>query len=462
MRLALTLSSLTTIPVLITSIRGNRSGDGGLKGSHLAAVKFLARACGARTTGMELKSKDLLFEPCRDEAEMSGPGMERCWKTLKDEDGKIVGRAAEIKMPTPGSIFLIFQALLPYLLFACTNPPNENKDNAEYNISTTLPVTLTIQGGTNVSSSPSFEYVQQVLLPYLHRIGIPPIALTLNKRGWTQGCTAIGSVTFTITPFAPGARLPAFSLPQRDLSDKVNFIHVSLLAATTDARSYIRTALAAALPAQFGSDITITCPVDEDSHHPKRLYLLLVAETSTGCRYGRDWLYDRKRVDMYTDGQHLVTKVVADLAGEVRARGPVDEFMEDQLVVFCALARGKSSVGGSSSMTQSMAARPLPSENVAFYRKDSGIEKGKSRDEDQGRESRSTVRREPTLHTRTAQWVAEKMLNVRFEDKEGCCECDGIGFTVGASGGGGGGGGDASDVGEDRGTLIREMERLEL
>ncbi len=442
MRLALTFSSLTTIPVRITSIRGNRSGGGGLKGSHLAAVEFLARACGAKTMGMELRSKEITYAPCRDEVERSGTETVQWWKNLKDKEGKIVGRAAEIKMTTPGSIFLIFQALLPYILFAGIRPSKEGEGDQQHN-SKTLPITLTIQGGTNVSASPSFEYVQQVLLPHLHRIGVPPITLTLNKRGWTQGRTAIGSVTFAVTPLPPGAHLPAFSLPQRGPSDEVQIIHASILASTAEARSYIRTLLTAALPTQFGSDIIVTYPVDEDSHHPKRLYLLLVAETSTGLRYGHDWLYDRKRIDTQTDAQHLVTKVIADLAGEVEARGPVDEFMEDQLVVFCALARGKSLVGGPLSVAQSMEAGPTSGVVIMNEKKDDDVEKS---DSSYGKEEylRNTmVGKEPTLHTRTARWVAETMLNVAFQESEGGFECEGIGFTVGENdeGGGSGGGG---------------------
>lgn len=41
LRLALSLSSLTHIPIHVTRIRGNRSKDGGLKPAHLAGVQWL-------------------------------------------------------------------------------------------------------------------------------------------------------------------------------------------------------------------------------------------------------------------------------------------------------------------------------------------------------------------------------------------------------------------------------------
>jgi RNA 3'-terminal phosphate cyclase (ATP) len=68
----------------------------------------------------------------------------------------------------------------------------------------------------------------------------------------------------------------------------------------------------------------------------------------------------------------------------------VDEYLRDQLVVFQALAEGRSSVYGGKS-------------------KDEGVLLG------------------PSLHAKTAQWVAQKMLGVDFDD-EG--KCEGIGHDL--------------------------------
>ncbi|KAI9871674.1 MAG: hypothetical protein M1830_002627 [Pleopsidium flavum] len=400
-RVALCLSSLTSLPIHITSIRGSRGNKGGgLKGSHLAAVGFLARMCKARTEGMELKSKDLLFEPCQVQNESGVVREGQGWRESKDRDGRVVGREMEIKMATPGSVFLVFQALLPYLVFSSF--PDPNHDNSDIDSAlpsnksrpqdqwTPLPITVTIHGGTHTSNSPSFEYTQQVLLPTLVRIGLPPITLKLHKRGWTNGRPQIGSVTFTLTPLAPGSFLPAFSLVQND-NARVSAIQVSILAPSPAIRDQIRTIVTTSILAKWDREVEVTFPVDEDSGHPKRLYLLLVAETSRGCRYGRDWLYDRKIGHAGDVVEALVEKVVGDLHGEVKGGGAVDEFMEDQLVIFQALARGRSVVGG--------------------------VEKGDL-------ENAST---QPTLHTQTARWVAKTILDIQFVKHGGC---KGVGFTV--------------------------------
>ena len=63
LRISAGISALTAIPIRITNIRGNRSGGGGLKSQHLAAVNWLAKACQAEVDGAQVKSRTLKFEP---------------------------------------------------------------------------------------------------------------------------------------------------------------------------------------------------------------------------------------------------------------------------------------------------------------------------------------------------------------------------------------------------------------
>ena len=85
---------------------------------------------------------------------------------------------------------------------------------------------------------------------------------------------------------------------------------------------------------------------------------------------GRDWLYDgkMKNRDEKVIATQMAARVVSDIRGEVDMGGSVDEFMQDQLVIFQALATGTSEV-------------------------DAGM----------GRE-------EGSEHTRTVKWVVEQML----------------------------------------------------
>jgi RNA 3'-terminal phosphate cyclase (ATP) len=58
-RIAVGLSALSSIPIKVTHIRGNRSRGGGLKLQHLRAVEWLAGASGVDLDGAEKGSKVL-------------------------------------------------------------------------------------------------------------------------------------------------------------------------------------------------------------------------------------------------------------------------------------------------------------------------------------------------------------------------------------------------------------------
>lgn len=387
LRLALSLSSLTQIPIHVTNIRGNRPGKvSGLKASHLAGVRWLANATAAMTEGMEVKSRDLVFRPSSVRAEtIIAQGHDERVARTEDEkkggwedvfdDGQLVRRQSHIPMSSPGSILLVLQAILPYLLLSnCSNMQGQK----------TVPLRVTIEGGTNVSSSPSIEYISQVLLPMLSlKLSIPPIITTLHRRGWSTGRSEIGSVTFDIEPLPRAFVLPTFSFKDRGELAKV---HVSILAPEATARKIIRDKVTAQLLA-YSPEIEILFPVNEKSGSEKRLYLLLVAETSNGHRLGRDWLFDEKARGLSTEHvcEKLVSKVMKDLKKEVKHGGCVDEYMQDQMVVFQALAVGTSEVD-------------------------------------------CNIDREATLHTKTARWVAEQVVGASFDELG---RCQGLGYAVG-------------------------------
>jgi RNA 3'-terminal phosphate cyclase (ATP) len=185
LRIAIGLSSLTKTPIHITNIRGKRSGGGGLKAQHLTSIQWLGEACNARISGAGLKSKEITFTPSA---------------AKQGTNSEAGAEGVRIKQTTPGSVDLVLQAILPYILFSGSQPP----------------VCVRITGGTNVSNSPSVDYIAQVLVPMLQLIGIPHIDNQIHSRGWSQGSTSLGSVTYTITPLT--SRLPAFQLVHRGKS----------------------------------------------------------------------------------------------------------------------------------------------------------------------------------------------------------------------------------------------------
>lgn len=442
LRLALCLSALTSIPVRIHSIRGNRSGGGGLKAQHLACVSWLAHACRARVEGAEKGCKELLFVPAK-AGELSPAFTKRKVTGSDGEKGEVYEARLDIK--TAGSTGLALQAILPFILFTDFPSP--------------LPVQLTISGGTNVSQSPSYEYITRVLLPTLETIGFPRIEAKLGKRGWSHGGSSIGNFTLEI-PHRSSIDFPAFNLePPPQFSDdkgssppKLQIIHLhAIFIAPAQCHDHFHTTLKANIKSHFPQPAhpsftethgNLTIDV-EDSRHSKRMYFLLVATCSHSpspplspppstadnttpaakpFRLGRDWLYDRKlpqhpdRISHNPAVGTLLHTVCADLSCEIGSGACVDEHMRDQLVVFQALAQGRSVIS-------------------------------------------SGEGREASLHARTAEWVAQQMLGrgdagegggekgVQFDGKGGCT---GVGFG-------------ARSGGEDgTSSLGAEMARLEL
>ncbi|KAL8871207.1 MAG: hypothetical protein Q9174_002917 [Haloplaca sp. 1 TL-2023] len=393
LRLAVSLSALTYLPVHIWDIRANRAARkpsqpaGGLKPAHLAAVEWLAEATRAETQGMTKGSTELDFTPSQrtlgtaqgqskppDHAR-SKDSQPNVWGDVY-EDAELIRKDSHIKLNSPGSVCLILQAILPYLLFhAHETIPRQDRSAA-----TSVPLQITIEGGTNVSKSPSIEYIDQVLIPMLvGKLGIPSMTAKVIKRGWSSGRADVGSVQLDVTPFVPGSKLPAFHFQDRG---EVIRMHVSILATDASARDRLRSKVVEKLLARY-PEVEIVFPIEEDTNNGARLYLLIVAETSNGYRLGRDCLWDRKtnNATMKT----VADNVVKQLGQELERGGCVDEYMQDQLVVFQALAEGRSVV-----------------------------DSGKAR--------------HATLHTQTARWVAEQLLGLSF-DEQGTCR--GCAFEVG-------------------------------
>jgi RNA 3'-terminal phosphate cyclase (ATP) len=274
---------------------------------------------------------------------------------------------------------LVIQAILPFILFSGIFPSDET-------------VSVTITGGTNVSQSPSYDYLAHVLLPMLHLAGLPSMSIDLQSRGWSTGGTKLGAIQLKLQSIPLGHSLPAFDFGNRGDIQQLDAFVIAPAGSQDPLREklddVIQRRIIDAFPRGDGVQIPFSMHF-EDSRHPKRWYLLLVATSENGFKLGRDWLYDRKIRDEGAVVSDLATSVAKSLAHEIQHGGCVDEYMRDQLVVFQALAKGRSTING-------------------------------------GEKDGQPIR--PSLHAETARWVVSRLLDVDF-DGEGTCE--GIGLVPG-------------------------------
>ncbi|KAI2470076.1 EPT/RTPC-like protein [Annulohypoxylon bovei var. microspora] len=388
-RIACALAAVTSQSIRIDHIRGNRQGHrgGGLKAQHVSAIEWLAGATGAEVEGLAIGSHTLEFRS-------SLPP-----NALKERDFKIIaGNSAS-------SSLLIFQAIFPFLLFA----GNESGE----------PIELEIHGGTNVSFSLSYEYLDQVLLPtLLDKFGIT-VERQLKKRSWAVGPQERGCIWLKFQPLAPGQSLKLREPWDKPLSAedfRLKQVDVSILVPTF-LREPLEKTLADDL-AKFFPDAEINFVLFEDSGHGARLYTLLVAHSQTGLRWGRDYMYDRasKKKNPETLSAEISRKVCKGLLEEVTIRGVVDGHLQDQLVVFQALAEGHTSFPRGDE----------PAEKITGSGDSNDLGDRDTSLKDMTLENKISKTHEPfgegSTHTTTARWVVSELLpTVQWFNKGAIC-----------------------------------------
>ncbi|KAJ9657569.1 hypothetical protein H2198_004215 [Neophaeococcomyces mojaviensis] len=421
-RVALSLSAICNIPISIHSIRANRapksshyegssnhlkSGrkdhpaskgskkvEGGLKESHLAALQWLAAQCSAYVEGAEVGSREVTFIP--------GIGNLHTKRSNNARNDLVDLNTNTVNLRNPGSIWLIFQALYPFVIFGNVKRPQSLEGTQ------TVPkenepdvVELTLHGGTNVSKSMSGEYVNQVFLPVCRRIGLPATEIEVVKRGWAGNAPQIGEVKVRVE------RPTNFSLPTLDATDRGDIASISMtvVASPQSTRNRLIERLRGCIAEHFGEEMEVDVAIDSDSEDPRRMYVLLVAHTSNGWRLGRDYLgtgrTPKNDAELGAMADMACQAVTKQLKWEVKRAGCVDEFMQDQLVVFQALAGGKSVVDGG-------------------VWKDAVAD---NEDEECGDD-------EGSLHTRTVRWVCQRMLGKKGVVFTPGGECVGLGWNA--------------------------------
>ena len=128
-RSALTLSMCKNIPITIHHIRAGRKKPGLLR-QHLTCLRAAAKITNATVSGDEIGSQSVEFIP-----------------------KKIQAGHYHFSIGTAGSTVLLFQTLMPVLAHADE------------------PSTLTLEGGTHCSMSPSYEFLTKSFLPTVQALG---------------------------------------------------------------------------------------------------------------------------------------------------------------------------------------------------------------------------------------------------------------------------------------------------
>ncbi|KAF8163086.1 RNA 3'-terminal phosphate cyclase domain-containing protein [Crassisporium funariophilum] len=374
LRNSVSLSALLNKPVSIHKIRNNRNPPG-LKNQHRTGklrlftwIELAAKIANARLTGAQTKSQEIDFTPGR----ISLPGQ------------------FHADSVTAGSITLLLQVALPLLLFSPTPVEASN---------------LTLLGGTNASLAPQVDYTQQVFLPFIKKhCGVGETSLHIAKRGYFP--KGGGKVTLSVVPLSGDQKLRSFSLMERGKVLRVGGIahyaglpNVVGTGMVNGAKE--RLAMAGFVQGDNSRDSGATSqqllehrdvPVLITSRRePRELTtgagsgIVLWAELEGGGVIGGSAV-GTKGLDPEKVGEQAVDELIKGL----NEGGCVDEWMQDQIIIFMALADGKSEVRCGTSLS---------------------------------------------LHTQTAIWLAQELTDAKFEVEEEpsgtvVIRCQGIGYTA--------------------------------
>jgi RNA 3'-terminal phosphate cyclase (ATP) len=289
LRMAIALCAIIGQPLHLYNIRQNRP-QPGLKPQHLEAVLTAAKLCNAELKGAKVDSRELWFRP----------------KEVKG--GKI-----EAEIGTAGSIPMLLMTVLPI----CTSA----ESTVHLHIS---------KGGTDVSHSPTINYMRFVLLPTLQHMGLNAV-LTVHKYGYYP--KGNGEVTVAVTPCKS---LKALIL--ETLGNIKSIKGVSVCTFLADRKVAERQAKAANEYLDergYRSDIQMI----NDASNPlqKGSSLVLWAETDTNAILGADAIGELRKTS-----ETVGTEAGEKLYEEIIARPTVDAHLADLLVPYVALAQGKS------------------------------------------------------------------------------------------------------------------------
>jgi RNA 3'-phosphate cyclase len=289
LRLSVALAAIINQPLHIYNIRQNRP-QPGLKHQHLEAVLAAAKLSNAQVEGAALGSRELWFVP-----------------------NEIKGGNIEVEIGTAGSIPMLLLACLSICLFAAN------------------PVRLHVaKGGTDTTHAPTINYMRNVLLPTLTRMGVDA-DITVQKYGYYP--KGMGEATMIVQP---NRRLKAIVL--EDFGQLKGIRGVSVCTFLADRQVAERQKKAAQeYLSQNGYKASIEVVNDESNPFQKGSSIVLWAEIDTRLIVGAD------AIGQIGKTAEAVGKEAAEkLTTELSAKSTVDVFLADMLVPYMALAQGKS------------------------------------------------------------------------------------------------------------------------
>jgi RNA 3'-terminal phosphate cyclase (ATP) len=256
----------------------------------LEAVLAAAKLCNAEVQGATLGSKELWFYP-----------------------NEIVGGRIEAEIGTAGSIPMLLITVLPICAFA------------------KAPVLLHVsKGGTDVTHSPTINYLSNVLFPVIGKMGLKVSLRVLRYGYYPKG---MGEVSVEAQPCP---KIAPVNLREFGLLESVEGVSVCTFLADRKVAQRQSEAACSLLEA-YGIRPMINIVNDFSNPLQKGSSLTLWARTNTGNLIGGDAIGELRK-----PSEAVGREAAENLLREVEAKATVDIHLADLLVPYLALAEDES------------------------------------------------------------------------------------------------------------------------
>jgi len=379
-RMAIGLSALLRKPITIRNIRGGRPKPG-LKAQHVCGLHLVQRLAGGHLEGAKLNSSKIIYKP--DE-------------TVHESEADQV---FDCDIGTAGATTLLAQVALPVALFRHQT------------------ITLELKGGTHTDFAPPADYYQSVFLKALancYGIDQQHVQCQVVKRGYfPQGG---GLLRLKIAPIN--------SLKAMSIVDHGQLLSIGVHASTAGkvpqnvAHQMASGACHVLSSARYSKNINISVDTqyfDQEKAFGNGSSVLCKATVTalrfTSCSSGSSDQATKAATECFLAGSAVGNKnrstdhdpsdfgkkAAQMLLTDLEKQVCFDQHLQDQMIIFMALAQGRSRI---------LTSRPL------------------------------------TLHTKTAIYIAELMTQAKFNvedinENQSIIECQGIGYTNQIKAGGG-------------------------
>eukprot|EP00912_Choanoflagellata_sp_UC4_P002113 UC4_evm10s1341 len=299
--------------ILVTSVRAKRSKPG-LRAQHLAGIECVKNLCGKNSgavlDGGFVGSSSFFFDP----------------------KGVRYGGNLIVDPKTAGSICLLAQVALPCCLFSQT------------------PCSLILRGGTNADMAPQVDYMRCVFIPIVKSMGIE-VTLDIKKRGFFPrgGGEVILSTKNPIDFLKPIVLMERGEVKRLKCRAFVGgSFSTSIYAESLAEKTVACLKELSAIKDQISNEILKTIDIEavpEGNFLDNAWGVLLVAETSSGCILAGSSLGGARKPnenEINSSFDKVAQSAASMLVENLSHGGTVDEYLQDQLIIFMAMAHGRS------------------------------------------------------------------------------------------------------------------------